>query len=78
MYSHCYIICNLLYSFYNYSILLDDNIKNTKLILKKIKEILKTKSKMTNEYINNIDKKFMIIDANKAKELGLCHEIIYI
>jgi len=78
MYSHCYIICNLLYSFYNYSILLDDNIKNTKLILKKIKEILKNKSKMTNEYINNIDKKFMIIDANKAKELGLCHQIINI
>lgn len=76
MYSHSYIICNLLYSFHNYSLLLDDNIKNTQMMVKKIKEVLRKKTKMTKEYINMIDKKFLIIDAKKAKELGLCHEII--
>lgn len=77
MYSHSYIICNLLYSFHNYSLLLDDNIKNTNMILKKIKEVLKKKTKMSKDDINKIDKKFVIIDAKKAKELGLCNEIIY-
>lgn len=76
MYSHSYIICNLLYSFQNYSLLLDDNIKNTKLIINNIKDILKQKTKIPKEYINNIDKKFSIIDAKKAKEFGLCSEII--
>jgi ATP-dependent protease ClpP protease subunit len=76
MYSHSYIICNLLYSFQNYSLLLDDNIKNTKMIINNIKDILKLKTKMPKEYINNIDKKFSIIDAKKAKEFGLCTEII--
>jgi len=76
MYSHTYIICNLLYSFHNYSLLLDDNIKNTNMIVKKIKEILKRKTKMSNEDINKIDKKFLIIDSKKAKELGLCNIII--
>jgi ATP-dependent protease ClpP protease subunit len=76
MYSHSYIICNLLYSFHNYSLLLDDNIKNTQMMVKKIKEVLRKKTKMTKEYINMIDKKFLIIDAKKAKEFGLCHEII--
>jgi len=76
MYSHSYIICNLLYSFHNYSLLLDDNIKNTNIILKKIREVLKKKTKMTKDDINKIDKKFVIIDAKKAKKLGLSHEII--
>ena len=76
MYSHCYIICNLLHSFQNYSLLLDDNIKNTKMIINKIKDILKQKTKIPKNYINNIDKKFYIIDAKKAKEFGLCSEII--
>jgi ATP-dependent protease ClpP protease subunit len=76
MYSHSYIICNLLYSFQNYSLLLDDNIKNTKIIINNIKDILKQKTKMPKDFINNIDKKFNIIDAKKAKEFGLCTEII--
>jgi ATP-dependent protease ClpP protease subunit len=76
MYSHTYIICNLLHSFQNYSLLLDDNIKNTKMIINKIKDILKQKTKIPKDYIDNIDKKFSIIDAKKAKEFGLCSYII--
>jgi len=76
MYSHSYIICNLLYAFHNYSLLLEDNIINTKMILKKIKEILKKKTKMPKNYIDNIDKKFIIIDAKQAMKFGLCHQII--
>jgi ATP-dependent protease ClpP protease subunit len=74
MYSHTFIICNLINAFTNYSILLDDNIKNSKLIIDKIKNILKEKTKMN---VNDIDKKYIILNAKKAKELGICDEIIY-
>lgn len=77
MYSHAFIICNLLNAFNNYSLLLNDNIKNTNLIVGSIKSILKSRTKMTSKDIDNINKEFIILDAKKAKELGLCHEIIY-
>ena len=77
MYSNTFIICNLINSFNNYSLLLDDNIKNTNLIVDNIKSILKTKTKMKTTDIDNINKKFIILNAKKSKELGLCHEIIY-
>ena len=77
MYSHAFIICNLLYAFNNYSLLLNDNIKNTNLIINTIKSILKSKTKMTQTDIENINEKFVILDAKRAKELGLCHEIIH-
>lgn len=77
MYKHTFIICNLLY-FYNMnnSILLDDNIKNTKLLMNFIKFILKTKTKMKKEDIQNINRKFLILDSLQAREWGLCNEII--
>jgi hypothetical protein len=77
MYNHAFIICNLLYAFNNYSLLLNDNIKNTNNIINNIKSILKSKTKMTLKDIENINKEFIILDAKKSKELGLCHEIIY-
>ena len=79
MYKHTFIICNLLY-FYNMnnSILLDDNIQNTKLLMNFIKLILKNKTKMKKEDIQNINRKFLILNSTKAKEWGLCHEIINI
>lgn len=77
MYNHAFIICNLLYAFDNFSPLLDDNIKNTYLIINNIKHILKAKTKMSDNDIKNINKKFIILDAKKSLELGLCHEILY-
>jgi len=78
MYSHTYIVCNFLYTFDNYSLFLDDNIKNTLLIINKIKKILKEKTKMKLSDINMINKKFMILNPIECKKLGLCHEIITI
>lgn len=77
MYKHAFIICNLIY-FYNMnnSILLDDNVKNTKLLMNAIKTILKRKTKMKIADISNINRKFLIVDSKQAKEWGLCHEII--
>jgi len=62
----------------NNSILLDDNIKNTKLLMDFIKSILKKKTKMKSEDIANINRKFLILNSSKALEFGLCHEIINI
>lgn len=79
MYKHTFIICNLLY-FYNMnnSILLDDNVKNTKLLMDTIKTILKKKTKMKMQDINNINRKFLLINSNEALKWGLCHYIINI
>jgi ATP-dependent protease ClpP protease subunit len=60
----------------NNSILLDDNVKNTKLLMNAIKTILKKKTKMKLSDISNINRKFLIVDSKQAKEWGLCHEII--
>jgi len=77
MYKHTFIVCNLIY-FYNMnnSILLDDNLKNTKMLMNVIKTILKKKTKMTLADIKMINRRFLIVDSTKAKEWGLCHEII--
>lgn len=77
MYKHTFIVCNLIY-FYNMnnSILLDDNVKNTKLLMNTIKTILKKKTKMKLTDISNINRKFIIVNSKQAKEWGLCHEII--
>lgn len=76
MYSNAFIICNILNVFNNFSLLLDDNMKNTNLIINNFKSILKEKTKMSSTDIENINNKFIILDAKKSKELGLCHEII--
>jgi hypothetical protein len=56
--------------------LLSDNIKNTELIFNIIKKILKEKTKMTAKQIDDINSKFSIINANEAKKIGLCDNII--
>ena len=77
MYKHTFIVCNLIY-FYNMnnSIILDDNLKNTKILMNSIKTILKKKTKMKLNDIKMINRRFLILDSKKAKEWGLCHEII--
>ena len=52
--------------------------ENTKLLMNFIKLILKNKTKMKKEDIQNINRKFLILNSTKAKEWGLCHEIINI
>lgn len=74
MYSHTYIICNYpLLSITSNGFTLQDNITNYDLLIGHIKSILKEKTKL-----KDIDNKFMIINASKAKKLGLCHEILHI
>ena len=77
MYKHTFIVCNLLY-FYNMnnSILIDDNLKNTKSLMSAIKTILKKKTKMKIADIKMINRRFLILDSKTSKEWGLCHEII--
>jgi ATP-dependent protease ClpP protease subunit len=79
MYHHTYIICNMLY-LYNLkpSILLDDIIKNNKKLFKFIKNILLSKTKMSKQQIDDINKKYSIISSQEAKKLHLCHEIIHL
>jgi len=77
MYDHTYIIVN--YPLINISsdhLLLEDSVKNTNLIIERFKEVLKEKTKMSHKQIEDINKKFMVINAKQAKALGLCYEII--
>ena len=76
MFEYSYIVCNLLYFYNSWSILLDDNVKNTNLLFGIIKSILKEKTKMSETDINNINSKFVILNAEQAKKMGICHEII--
>jgi ATP-dependent protease ClpP protease subunit len=76
MFEYSYIVCNLLYFYNSWSILLDDNVKNTNLLFNLIKNILKEKTKMSLTDINNINSKFVILNAEQAKKMGICHEII--
>ena len=76
MFEYSYIVCNLLYFYNSWSILLDDNVKNTNLLFGIIKNILKEKTKMSETDIKNINSKFVILNAEQAKKMGICHEII--
>lgn len=78
IYDHSFIICNLLY--FNHpvnNILIEDIFKNYNTIFQRIKTILKQKTKMSNNKISYINKKYIIIHPEEAVKLGLCHEIIY-
>ena len=78
IYNHSFIICNLLY--FNHpinNILIEDIFKNYNTIFQRIKTILKQKTKMSNNKISYINKKYIIIHPEEAVKLGLCHEIIY-
>ena len=76
MFDYAYIVNNILNYYNKSSLLLSDNIKNTNTIFNIIKDILKEKTNMTNEMIDDINNKFSIIDVKEAKELGMCHSII--
>jgi len=57
---------------------INDIIKNNKKIFNIIKKILKEKTKLKSIDINNINKKYLILNPNQAKEYGICHKIIEI
>ena len=78
MFDYAHIVNNILY-FHNKSssLLINDNIKNTKLIFDIITQILKEKTKMNDKMIEDIKNKFSLLDASKALKLGLCHSIIH-
>lgn len=76
IFDYTYIVCNVLHFYNKQSLLLSDNIKNTELIFNMVSSILKEKTNMTDEMIENIKNKFSIIDSNDAKKLGLCNSII--
>jgi len=76
MFDYAYIVSNILYFYNKSSLLLNDNIKNTELIFNIVMTILKEKTKMTDEQIENIKSKFNIINAEEAKNLGICNMIL--
>ena len=76
IFDYSYIVCNILNYYNKSSLLLNDNIKNTKLIFGFISKILKEKTKMTDKQINDINNKFSIITSTESKKLGLCNTIL--
>ena len=76
MFEYAYIVSNILYFYNKSSLLLNDNIKNTELIFNIITTILKEKTNMTEENIENIKSKFNIFNAVDAKKFGLCNKLI--
>lgn len=75
MYDNVSVLFNMIY-FKNNSLLLSDSIKNTELMINTIKEILKEKTKIPNEIINNINNKLLILSPSECLKYKLCHEII--
>jgi ATP-dependent protease ClpP protease subunit len=76
IFDYSYIVCNILNYYNKTSLLLNDNIKNTKLIFGFISKILKEKTKMTDKQINDINNKFSIISSTDCKKFGLCDSIM--
>jgi ATP-dependent protease ClpP protease subunit len=76
IFDYSYIVCNILNYYNKSSLLLDDNIKNTKLIFGIIFKILKEKTKMTDVQINNINNKFTLINSSDCIKFGLANSII--
>lgn len=77
MYEHSHIVCNFIYFTYK-SCLLEDTIKNTNTIFSLIKKILKERTKLNMNIINNINKNILILKPKECLKYGLCHEIIKI
>lgn len=77
MHEHAHIVFNFLYFKYK-SCLLDDTIKNTNTIFGLIKKILKERTKLPANIINNINKNLLILKPKECLKYGLCHEIIKI
>ena len=76
IFDYSYIVCNILNYYNKTSLLLNDNIKNTKLIFGFISKILKEKTKLTDKQINDINNKFSIISSTDCKKFGLCDSIL--
>ena len=76
IFDYAHIVNNILYFNTKYSLLIDDNIKNTELIFNIITQILKEKTKMDDKTIKDIKNKFSLFNAEKCLKLGLCHSVI--
>ena len=76
IFDYSYIVCNILNYYNKSSLLLNDNIKNTKLIFGIISKILKEKTKMTDKQINDINNKFTLINSSDCIKYGLANTII--
>lgn len=75
IYEHSSVICNLIYFEYK-SILLADTIKNTNTVFDLIKKILKSKTKLPDKIINNINTELIILSPQQCLKYGLCDEVI--
>lgn len=76
IFDYALIISNILYYYNSSGFFIEDNLKNTQQIFKIIKTILKEKTNMPEEMIEDINKKFSFIDAKKAVELKICNSVI--
>jgi ATP-dependent protease ClpP protease subunit len=76
IFDYALIVSNILYYYNTTGFFIEDNLRNTKEIFKIIKTILKEKTNMPEDMINDINKKFTFIDAKKAKELKICNSVI--
>lgn len=77
MFDYAFIINNILYFHTKPHLLINDAIKNTESIFDIITKILKEKTKMNTQNIEDIKSKFSLFDASKCLKLGLCHSIIH-
>jgi hypothetical protein len=76
IFDYALIVSNILYYYNTTGFFIEDNLRNTKEIFKIIKTILKEKTNMPEDMINDINKKFTFIDAKKAKDLKICNSVI--
>jgi ATP-dependent Clp protease protease subunit len=76
IFDYALIVCNILYYYDSSGFFIEDNLRNTKEIFKIIKSVLKEKTNMPNDMINDINKKFTFINAKKAAELKICNTVI--
>lgn len=76
IFDYAYIVSNILHYYNSSSAFIEDNLKNTKLIFRIIKSILKEKTNMPDNMISDINKKFSFIDAKKSVELKICNTVI--
>lgn len=76
IFDYALIVSNILYYYNSSGFFIEDNLRNTQEIFKIIKIILKEKTNMPEDMIQNINKKFSFIDAKKAVELKMCNSVI--
>ena len=76
IFDYALIVSNILYYYNSSGFFIEDNLRNTQQIFKIIKDILKEKTNMPDNMIDDINKKFSFIDAKKAVELKICNSVI--